>query len=80
MDALACKYHLVGKVSSNTLVDRLVHYTARAKLQYVVGDGSYGAHNIAYVSAILDSAEAEIENCLSLTAQWTKAGPEESRR
>ena len=25
-------------------------------------------------------AEEEIDKCQSLTAQWTKAGPEESRR
>ena len=54
--------------------------SAGTKLAYVTKDGSYGAHNIAYVSAILDSAEAEIESCRSLTATWSKASPEESRR
>lgn len=54
--------------------------SAKTKLSYVIQDGSYGVHNIAYVSAILDSAEAEIERCRSLTALWNQAGPEESRR
>ena len=54
--------------------------SAKSKLSYVREDGSYGAHNIAYVSAILDSVETEIERCRSLTAAWNKPGPEESRR
>ena len=54
--------------------------SAGTKLAYVMKDGSYGAHNIAYVSAILDSVETEIESCRSLTATWNKPGPEESRR
>ncbi len=54
--------------------------SARTKLAYVREDGSYGAHNIEYVSAILDSAQAQIEKCKSLTATWNKAGPEESSR
>ncbi len=54
--------------------------SAKTKLSYVMEDGSYGAHNIVYVSAILDSVETEIESCRSLTATWNRPGPEESRQ
>jgi hypothetical protein len=40
--------------------------SARTKVSHVVLDGSYGAHNYAYVSAILDEVETEIEECRSI--------------
>ena len=52
--------------------------SAKTKLLFVVEDGSYGAHNITYVTSVLDSAEAEIEKCRSLVTSWTKAAVEES--
>ena len=47
--------------------------SANTKLSYVVQDGSYGAHNIAYVSTILDSVEEEIGKCRTLVAKWKRA-------
>lgn len=40
--------------------------TARTKLDMVLKDGSYGAHNVAYVMEILDKALEEIEASQSL--------------
>ncbi|KKL26419.1 hypothetical protein LCGC14_2395510, partial [marine sediment metagenome] len=52
----------------------------RAKLSLVADDGSYGAHNFEYVTAILDSAEKEIDNCRSVVAGWAKLTRKESSR
>ena len=52
----------------------------RKRLSCVVEDGSYGAHNFDYVSAILDSADEEIENCQSLAARWGVAHVQESKK
>ena len=43
--------------------------SARAKVSQVVLDGSLGAHNYAYVSEILDSAEGALGKCRSLIAR-----------
>ena len=51
---------------------------ARAKLSVVALDGSDGAHNMAYVSAILDSAEAELDRCRALAARWRSQNMEPS--
>lgn len=40
--------------------------SARTRLEYVLRDGSCGAHNVGYVMAILDKALAEIERGRSL--------------
>jgi hypothetical protein len=51
--------------------------SAKEKLQVVTADGSYGAHNFAYVSTILDAAEADLNKCRSLAATPdTNANPE----
>jgi hypothetical protein len=39
---------------------------ARTKLSHVVMDGSYGAHNIMYVTTILEAAEEELNQCVGL--------------
>ena len=40
--------------------------SARMKLDYVLKDGSYGAHNVAYVIEILDKVAEETEKARSL--------------
>ena len=52
--------------------------SVRTKLEYVIKDGSYGAHNIDYVSEILDNASEELEACRSLANGWDKTGHRES--
>jgi hypothetical protein len=42
---------------------------AKTNLSYVLKDGSFGAHNIAYVTAILDSVEADIKTCRPQVAE-----------
>ena len=54
--------------------------SARTKLSYVIQDGSYGAHNITYVSAILDIAETEIRKCQALVAAANKPSLQEASR
>ncbi len=39
---------------------------ARTKLSHVLIDGSYGAHNIMYVTTIFDAAEADLKQCKTL--------------
>jgi nitrate/TMAO reductase-like tetraheme cytochrome c subunit len=40
--------------------------SARHKLLIVTEDGSFGAHNYAYISEILDSAQKEVSKCLAM--------------
>ena len=44
----------------------------RTTLSYIEKDGSYGAHNNAYVSDALDSVEDELAECEELTDGWKK--------
>ena len=53
---------------------------AQSKLAVVRLDGSYGAHNIAYVSAILDGAESDLKKGSSAIAELKnqdQKGPEQ---
>jgi len=52
--------------------------SAGTKVSYVVQDGSYGAHNIEYVTEILERAQAEIEQCQSLVTGWNKSDRKEA--
>jgi hypothetical protein len=45
---------------------RKLSASARMKLEYVLKDGSYGAHNIGYVIEILDKVAEETETARSL--------------
>jgi len=40
--------------------------SAQTKLSHVVLDGSFGAHNIEYVTAILDGTRKELKECRAL--------------
>ena len=46
--------------------------SVRVLVSSVVDDGSYGAHNNEYISAILDKAEAELAQCRSLPGRVSK--------
>lgn len=50
--------------------------SARSKVTTVVGDGSNGAHNINYVTAILESAGADVAACRKRIAAWKTASAE----
>ena len=57
--------------SSNASSEKMVEArkfagSARTKLDLVVKDGSYGAHNVGYVMEILDKVLEEIEKSRSL--------------
>lgn len=53
--------------------------SARARIAYVIADGSYGAHNFNYISEILDNVESDIEKCQAAVAKWGQVRGEESR-
>jgi len=53
---------------------------ARDRVSHVILDGSFGAHNYPYVSAILDSAEAELAKCRPLLARSRGDSPKVSRK
>ena len=54
--------------------------SARRKLSCIVQDGSYGAHNYAYVSEVLDSAETEIERGRALLSKLASSIRPEPKR
>jgi len=53
--------------------------SVRTKLEYVIKDGSYGVHNIGYVSEILDNASEELESSQFIVDGWDKAANQESK-
>ena len=52
--------------------------SAKKKLDFVIADGSYGAHNYVYISEILDEVEDEISKCRSTVAGWAQVRREEA--
>ncbi|MFC1736960.1 NapC/NirT family cytochrome c [Candidatus Hydrogenedentota bacterium] len=51
---------------------------SRRNLQYVMTDGSYGAHNYEYITSILDHVEEGLDECDSIIESWpekTGEGP-----
>ena len=52
--------------------------SARTDLAYVERDGSYGAHNITYISAILDSVEEQVRKCRLQIQGWGQVIRQES--
>ncbi|NQT53683.1 NapC/NirT family cytochrome c, partial [bacterium] len=57
----ACEGAANGSEQATTL-----HAAARSRLDCVTSDGSFGAHNYAYVTSLLDRAEEEIDKGLKL--------------
>jgi len=53
--------------------------SARARIAYIIADGSYGAHNFNYISEILDNVESDIEKCQETVSKWGQVRGEESR-
>ncbi len=51
---------------------------SQQKLDYIVSDGSYGAHNYFYISSILDSAQSDLDECSALIQKAKADGRKES--
>ena len=53
--------------------------SSRAKIAYIIADGSYGAHNFKYIAELLDEVESDIEKCQDVVSKWGQVRGEESR-
>jgi nitrate/TMAO reductase-like tetraheme cytochrome c subunit len=50
---------------------------AKTSLTSIILDGSYGAHNYMYITAILDDAESKLDDCRTMTEAWASEPSEE---